>query len=78
MGGEEQDGVSFISVIFFACNLYVRRGSFSFFSRERFLIWWNRVYGVLRDELWGEALRKFQRISYVHSKQVARPSRIKL
>lgn len=36
------------------------------------------VYGVLRDELWGEAAKKFQRISYVHSRQTSRPALVKL
>ncbi|KAH7354966.1 ClpP/crotonase-like domain-containing protein [Rhexocercosporidium sp. MPI-PUGE-AT-0058] len=36
------------------------------------------VYGVLRGELWGDAAKKFQRISYVHSKQTSRPALLKL
>jgi enoyl-CoA hydratase/carnithine racemase len=36
------------------------------------------VYGVLRNELWGEASKKLQRISYVHSRQTSRPALVKL
>jgi enoyl-CoA hydratase/carnithine racemase len=36
------------------------------------------VYGLLRDELYGEADRKFQRISYVHSKATSREAKAKL
>lgn len=36
------------------------------------------VYGVLRDELWGEATKKLQRISYVHSRETSRQARVKL
>ncbi|KAL2070458.1 hypothetical protein VTL71DRAFT_13484 [Oculimacula yallundae] len=36
------------------------------------------VYGLLRDELWGDAARKFQKISYVHSRQTGRPALVKL
>ncbi|KIV84078.1 hypothetical protein PV11_06052 [Exophiala sideris] len=36
------------------------------------------VYGVLRHELYGEALVKFQKISYVHSRLTARPAKVKL
>jgi enoyl-CoA hydratase/carnithine racemase len=36
------------------------------------------VYGVLRQELWGEALKKFQKISYVHSRPTGRPALLKL
>ncbi|KAL2067350.1 hypothetical protein VTL71DRAFT_1775 [Oculimacula yallundae] len=35
------------------------------------------VYGLLRSELWGNAAKKFQRISYVH-KQTNRPAMVKL
>ncbi|KAK7902700.1 hypothetical protein LTR67_002346 [Exophiala xenobiotica] len=36
------------------------------------------VYGVLRQELYGEAAVKFQKISYVHSRLTARPAKVKL
>ncbi|KAL2004805.1 hypothetical protein VTN00DRAFT_3078 [Thermoascus crustaceus] len=36
------------------------------------------VYGVLRAELWGEALEKFQRISYVHGRETARAAKVKI
>ncbi|OJD14068.1 hypothetical protein AJ78_05545 [Emergomyces pasteurianus Ep9510] len=36
------------------------------------------VYGVLRAELWGEALEKFQRISYVHSRETGRAAKVKI
>ncbi|PVH87410.1 putative carnitinyl-CoA dehydratase [Cadophora sp. DSE1049] len=36
------------------------------------------VYGVLRAELWGGAAEKFQKISYVHSRQTGRPALVKL
>lgn len=36
------------------------------------------VYGVLRQELWGEAIKKFQKISYVHSRQTTRPALAKI
>lgn len=36
------------------------------------------IYGVLRAELWGEAAKKFQSISYVHSRQTSRPALAKL
>ena len=36
------------------------------------------VYGVLRAELWGDAVEKFQKISYVHSRQTGRPALVKL
>jgi len=36
------------------------------------------VYGVLRAELWGDAARKFQGISYVHSRQTSRPPLAKI
>lgn len=35
------------------------------------------VYGVLRNELWGEAARAFRDLSYVHSKTTA-VSKLKL
>ncbi|KAI9880066.1 MAG: hypothetical protein M1830_005798 [Pleopsidium flavum] len=36
------------------------------------------VYAELRSELWGEALRKFQKISYVHGRLTSRPAKVKL
>ena len=36
------------------------------------------VYGLLRGELYGEALRAFQQISYVHSRLNSRPAKVKL
>ena len=36
------------------------------------------VYGLLRAELYGEAVRAFQQISYVHSRMVSRQARVKL
>ncbi|KAH6723249.1 ClpP/crotonase-like domain-containing protein [Leptodontidium sp. MPI-SDFR-AT-0119] len=36
------------------------------------------VYGVLRAELWGDAAKKFQRISYVHSRRTSRPALVKI
>lgn len=36
------------------------------------------VYGVLRSELYGEALAKFQSISYVHSRPTSRPALAKI
>lgn len=36
------------------------------------------VYGVLRSELYGEALDKFQSISYVHSRPTSRPALAKI
>lgn len=36
------------------------------------------VYGVLRAELYGEALEKFQRISYVHSRETSRAAKVKI
>ncbi|KAG2414722.1 hypothetical protein HFD88_003914 [Aspergillus terreus] len=36
------------------------------------------VYGLLRYELWGDAIRQFQRISYVHSRQTSLPARAKV
>lgn len=36
------------------------------------------VYGVLRAELWGEAIEKFQRISYVHNREVSRAAKVKI
>jgi len=37
-----------------------------------------RVYGVLRAELWGDALKKLQRISYVHGRQSWGPAKVKI
>lgn len=36
------------------------------------------VYGVLRSELWGDATRAFQGISYVHSRSTNRKAMVKL
>ena len=36
------------------------------------------VYGLLRSELWGDALEKFKRISYVHSKRTVTPAKAKI
>ncbi|KAM0081839.1 hypothetical protein ACKRZS_005980 [Fusarium odoratissimum] len=36
------------------------------------------VYGLLRGELYGEALRAFQQISYVHSRLNSRQAKVKL
>ena len=36
------------------------------------------VYGLLRGELYGEALRAFQQISYVHSRLNSRTAKVKL
>ena len=36
------------------------------------------VYGLLRGELWGEALEKLKRISYVHSRRVGTAAKAKI
>lgn len=36
------------------------------------------VYGLLRAELYGDAVRAFQNISYVHSRVIAREAKVKL
>lgn len=36
------------------------------------------VYALLRHELWGEAIEKFQRISYVHSRMTSAPAKAKI
>jgi Delta3-Delta2-enoyl-CoA isomerase len=36
------------------------------------------VYGLLRSELWGEALEKFKAISYVHRKRIGTPAKAKI
>ncbi|KAF2229518.1 ClpP/crotonase [Viridothelium virens] len=36
------------------------------------------VYATLREELWGEALKKFGRISYVHGRETSRPAKAKI
>ena len=36
------------------------------------------VYGLLRSELWGEALEKFRRISYVHRRREGTPAKAKI
>ncbi|KAJ5925690.1 hypothetical protein N7454_008329 [Penicillium verhagenii] len=36
------------------------------------------VYALLRNELWGEAIKKFQRISYVHSRITSAPAKAKI
>ncbi|KAJ5749260.1 uncharacterized protein N7511_010956 [Penicillium nucicola] len=36
------------------------------------------VYAVLRQELWGDAIKKFQRISYVHGRMTSAPAKVKI
>ncbi|KAL4925369.1 enoyl-CoA hydratase/isomerase family protein [Aspergillus undulatus] len=36
------------------------------------------VYAALRTELWGEAVKKFQRISYVHGRSTSAPAKAKI
>ncbi|KAJ3546132.1 hypothetical protein NM208_g2160 [Fusarium decemcellulare] len=36
------------------------------------------VYGMLRSELYGDAVKAFQKISYVHSRVIAREAKVKL
>ncbi|KAI1940485.1 hypothetical protein LOZ66_002079 [Ophidiomyces ophidiicola] len=36
------------------------------------------IYGILRAELWGEALEKFQRISYVHGRMITASAKVKI
>ena len=36
------------------------------------------VYGLLRTELWGEALKKFRRISYTHRRREGTPPKAKI
>ncbi|KAI8682253.1 hypothetical protein NCS55_00480600 [Fusarium keratoplasticum] len=36
------------------------------------------VYGLLRRELYGDAVEAFQKISYVHSRVIAREAKVKL
>ncbi|KAJ5815925.1 hypothetical protein N7447_008158 [Penicillium robsamsonii] len=36
------------------------------------------VYALLRQELWGDAIKKFQRISYVHSWVTSAPAKVKI
>lgn len=36
------------------------------------------VYGMLRGELYGEAIKAFQQISYAHSRIVSREAKVKL
>lgn len=36
------------------------------------------VYSLLRAELWGEALEKFRRISYVHGRRTSAPAKAKI
>ncbi|EEH19500.2 hypothetical protein PABG_01819 [Paracoccidioides brasiliensis Pb03] len=36
------------------------------------------VYSILRQELWGEAARKFQSISYVHQRRTILPPKVKI
>lgn len=42
------------------------------------LIWNRSVYALLRQELWGEAIKKFQRISYVHGRMTSAPAKVKI
>lgn len=42
------------------------------------LIWFCRVYALLRQELWGEAIKKFQKISYVHGRMTSAPAKVKI
>lgn len=37
-----------------------------------------RVYALLRQELWGDAIKRFQRISYVHSRMTTAPAKAKI
>jgi hypothetical protein len=37
-----------------------------------------RVYAALRAELWGEAIGKFQQISYVHGRLTSTPAKAKI
>ncbi|KXG46514.1 Crotonase, core [Penicillium griseofulvum] len=36
------------------------------------------VYALLRQELWGDAIKNFQRISYVHSRVTSAPAKVKI
>ncbi|EPS30150.1 hypothetical protein POX_b02839 [Penicillium oxalicum] len=36
------------------------------------------VYALLRHELWGDAIEKFQRISYVHGRMTSAPAKAKI
>ncbi|KAF7719780.1 Uncharacterized protein PECH_006883 [Penicillium ucsense] len=36
------------------------------------------VYALLRQELWGDAVKKFQQISYVHGRMTSAPARAKI
>ncbi|KAJ5492896.1 hypothetical protein N7539_001642 [Penicillium diatomitis] len=36
------------------------------------------VYALLRQELWGDAVKKFQQISYVHSRMTSAPAKAKI
>ncbi|KAJ5174593.1 uncharacterized protein N7482_000470 [Penicillium canariense] len=36
------------------------------------------VYALLRQELWGDAIKKFQRISYVHGRKTSAPAKVKI
>ncbi|CAI7629935.1 unnamed protein product [Penicillium bialowiezense] len=36
------------------------------------------VYALLRQELWGDATKKFQRISYVHGRTTSEPAKAKI
>jgi Delta3-Delta2-enoyl-CoA isomerase len=36
------------------------------------------VYGLLRNELWGQAHSAYQAVSYVHSRQTSREPKVKL
>jgi hypothetical protein len=38
----------------------------------------SRVYALLRQELWGDAVKKFQKISYVHGRVVSAPAKAKI
>jgi hypothetical protein len=64
VGAERQDGVHFV----FSIHKQIHFGHSSI----------HRVYGVLRAELWGEALKKFQGISYVHSRETSRAAKAKI
>ncbi|OQD89674.1 hypothetical protein PENANT_c002G10607 [Penicillium antarcticum] len=36
------------------------------------------VYALLRQELWGDAIKKFQKISYVHGRITSAPAKVKI
>lgn len=46
--------------------------------RNTYIDFFLSVYAVLRRELWGEAIDKFQRISYVHGRLTSAPAKVKI